>query len=83
MTMTKAAIIAGCDALMIEVHPNPNQALSDGPQSLTPRGFKDLMQDVSFISNAIGRLNQPLIYTNDFRNLEKQEFASTISYIPG
>ncbi len=54
-TMTKAAIAAGCDALMIEVHPNPSQALSDAPQSLTPRGFEELMQDVVMLGKVFGR----------------------------
>jgi 3-deoxy-7-phosphoheptulonate synthase len=41
--MAKAAIAAGADSLMIEVHPNPAQALSDGPQSLKPEQYKELM----------------------------------------
>lgn len=42
--MAKAAVAAGADALMIEVHPNPAKALSDGAQSLTPDQFDELMQ---------------------------------------
>ncbi|WKT81283.1 3-deoxy-7-phosphoheptulonate synthase [Thermosynechococcus sp. PP45] len=42
--MAKAAVAAGADALMIEVHPNPAKALSDGAQSLTPAQFDELMQ---------------------------------------
>lgn len=42
--MAKAAVAAGTDALMIEVHPNPAKALSDGAQSLTPDQFDELMQ---------------------------------------
>ena len=53
--MAKAAIAAGTDSLMIEVHPNPAKALSDGPQSLTFKGFEDLMQELSVIGKAVGR----------------------------
>lgn len=45
-TMAKAAIVAGTDALMLETHPNPAQALSDGPQSLTLPEFQQLMQEL-------------------------------------
>lgn len=48
--MAYAAIAAGADGLMIEVHPNPAKALSDGPQSLTPENYKELMQGVFKLS---------------------------------
>jgi len=41
-----AALAAGADGLMIEVHQNPDQALSDGPQSLTPELFAQVIQEV-------------------------------------
>ncbi len=47
--MAMAAIAAGTDALMIEVHPNPAKALSDGPQSLTPEKFDRLVQEMSLL----------------------------------
>ena len=53
--MAKAAIAAGADALMIEVHPNPAKALSDGPQSLTPQGYAELMQEIDLVSQVIDR----------------------------
>lgn len=53
--MAMAAIAAGTDSLMIEVHPNPKKALSDGPQSLTPERFDRLMQELSVIGKATGR----------------------------
>lgn len=53
--MAKAAIAAGTDSLMIEVHPNPAKALSDGPQSLTPERFDRLMQELIIIGKAVGR----------------------------
>jgi 3-deoxy-7-phosphoheptulonate synthase len=48
--MSLAAVAAGADGLMIEVHPNPENALSDGPQSLNPEEFDDLMRDVTKIA---------------------------------
>ncbi|MGA7932530.1 MAG: 3-deoxy-7-phosphoheptulonate synthase [Kovacikia sp.] len=59
--MAMAAIAAGADSLMIEVHPNPSKALSDGPQSLTPERFDALMQELAVIGKAMGRwATQPL-----------------------
>ncbi|MGK7924791.1 MAG: 3-deoxy-7-phosphoheptulonate synthase [Spirulina sp.] len=57
--MAKAAIAAGADSLMIEVHPNPAKALSDGPQSLTPERFDTLMKELSVIGKAVERWPQP------------------------
>jgi 3-deoxy-7-phosphoheptulonate synthase len=54
-SMAKAAIAAGTDSLMIEVHPNPAKALSDGPQSLTPTQFDQLMKELSVMGHAVGR----------------------------
>lgn len=56
--MAKAAIAAGTDALMIEVHPTPQKALSDGPQSLTPEKFDRLMAELAVIGKALGRWPQ-------------------------
>lgn len=53
--MAKAAIAAGADSLMIEVHPNPAKALSDGPQSLTPDRFDRLVQEMAVIAKAVDR----------------------------
>ncbi|MBW4576002.1 MAG: 3-deoxy-7-phosphoheptulonate synthase [Aphanothece sp. CMT-3BRIN-NPC111] len=57
--MAMAAIAAGTDSLMIEVHPNPAKALSDGPQSLTPDRFDSLVQELAVIGKAVGRWPQP------------------------
>lgn len=54
-SLAKAAIAAGADGLLIEIHPQPEKALSDGPQSLNFFGFKTLMVDLKLISEAIGR----------------------------
>lgn len=51
--MAMAAIGAGCDALMIEVHPNPSEALSDGPQSLTPENFAQLVKRARLMKQAL------------------------------
>lgn len=54
-TLAKAAIAAGADGLLIEVHPNPQEALVDGLQSLTPARFERLMQELKPIAEAVGR----------------------------
>jgi len=51
-----AAIAAGADGLIVEVHPCPEQALSDGDQSLTPAGFAELMRRLRAFADAAGRL---------------------------
>jgi 3-deoxy-7-phosphoheptulonate synthase len=53
--MAYAAIAAGADGLMIEVHPKPEQALSDGPQSLRPAEFREMMDGLKRIASAVGR----------------------------
>ncbi len=53
--MARAAIAAGADALMIEVHPHPEIALSDGNQSLTPADFQALMANLGDIAKAVDR----------------------------
>jgi 3-deoxy-7-phosphoheptulonate synthase len=53
--MTKAAVAAGADALIIEVHTNPEEAASDGEQSLKPDEFAKLMQELKPIAQAVGR----------------------------
>jgi 3-deoxy-7-phosphoheptulonate synthase len=53
--MARAAIAAGTDALMIEVHSNPEEALSDGEQSLKPGKFSSLMKDLRKVAKAVER----------------------------
>lgn len=53
--MARAAIAAGADGLLVEMHPNPERALSDGAQSLYPEQFERMMRDVSAIADVIGR----------------------------
>lgn len=54
-SMALAAIAGGADGLMIEVHPNPPEALSDGAQSLYPHQFEKVMRDVAAIAPVVGR----------------------------
>ena len=53
--MARAAIAAGADGLIIEVHPHPEVALSDGDQSLTPENFQKTMEKVRDIARFMGR----------------------------
>lgn len=53
--LSKAAIAAGCDGLMIEVHHKPEEAFSDGAQSLVPDNFGKLMKDLNAVAKAVGR----------------------------
>jgi 3-deoxy-7-phosphoheptulonate synthase len=53
--MARAAVAAGADGLMIEVHPRPEEALSDGAQQLKPERFAELMQSLEPIAEAVGR----------------------------
>ena len=53
--LARAAVAAGADGLLVEVHPNPDQALSDGAQSLYPAQFVQMMREVRLIAEAIGR----------------------------
>jgi 3-deoxy-7-phosphoheptulonate synthase len=59
--MARAAVAAGADGLMIEVHPDPDHAMSDGAQSLYPEQFEELMGQVRVIAEAIGRALVPAL----------------------
>ncbi len=54
-SLAKAAIAAGADSLMIEVHPDPQKALSDGAQQLTPEQFEDLVLELRDIAAVLGK----------------------------
>ena len=59
--MARAAIAAGADGLIVEVHPDPPLAMSDGAQSLYPAQFQELMEQIRVIARAIGRdITRPL-----------------------
>jgi 3-deoxy-7-phosphoheptulonate synthase len=53
--MARASIAAGTDGLLIEVHPRPKEAKSDGPQSLTPKDFLNLMKGLGPLAKAVGK----------------------------
>lgn len=53
--MSMAAIAAGADGIVVEVHPDPKHALSDGPQSLTPEDFKDLCDNIGKLAPIVNR----------------------------
>ncbi|MFZ0517164.1 MAG: 3-deoxy-7-phosphoheptulonate synthase [Acidobacteriaceae bacterium] len=53
--MARASVAAGCDGLLMEVHPNPDKAVSDGAQSLFPQQFEKLMDELRIIATAVGR----------------------------
>ena len=53
--MARAAVAAGADGLMVEVHPDPDHALSDGAQSLRPEQFEHLMDQLRKIAPAVDR----------------------------
>ncbi len=53
--MARAAVAAGADGLIIEMHPNPVEALCDGPQSLTPDNFTEMMADLRRMAEVMGR----------------------------
>lgn len=54
-SLSKAAVASGADGLLIEMHPNPEEAMSDGPQSLTPEQFMTLAQDLELVAQSVGR----------------------------
>jgi len=54
-SMARAAVAAGTDGLLVEVHQDPERALSDGAQSLYPEQFKQLMDEARMIAPAVGR----------------------------
>ena len=55
LPMARAAVAAGADGLLVEVHPDPDHAISDGAQTLRPDQFRDMMKQCAAIASAIGR----------------------------
>lgn len=55
LPLALAGVAAGAHGVMVEVHPNPEQALSDGPQQLVPEDFKDLVDRIRIVAQAVGR----------------------------
>jgi 3-deoxy-7-phosphoheptulonate synthase len=52
--MARAAVAAGADGLIVEIHPDPEKALSDGFQALTPAAFRQLMADCRRVAEVVG-----------------------------
>jgi len=62
--LSRAAVAVGADGLMVEVHNDPDRALSDGPQSLFPDQFDHLMEEVRQIANVVGRtMTSPAVHS--------------------
>src|SRR5947209_19442923 len=55
LPMTRAAVAAGADGLLVEVHPDPDRAASDGAQTLRPDQFTEMMSQVRAVAAAVGR----------------------------
>ncbi len=55
LPMARAAVAAGADGLIVEVHPDPDHAMSDGAQTLTPAQFVEMMRQVQAVAAAVGR----------------------------
>jgi 3-deoxy-7-phosphoheptulonate synthase len=55
LPMARAAIAGGADGVLVEVHDQPEKALSDGPQSIYPRQFDQMMNDLEAIAPIVGR----------------------------
>jgi 3-deoxy-7-phosphoheptulonate synthase len=53
--LARAAVAAGADGLLVEMHPDPDHALSDGAQSLLPEQFEELTKQLRAIASVIGR----------------------------
>ncbi len=63
--MSRAAVAVGADGLLVEVHPEPEEALSDGPQSLKPEKFDAMMHEVRAVAQAIGRSIAPPLHPGE------------------
>lgn len=61
LPMSRAAIAAGADGVLIEVHHKPEEALSDGPQALLPESFAEVVRQVDAIAQVLGRTLQPAL----------------------
>jgi 3-deoxy-7-phosphoheptulonate synthase len=70
-----AAIAAGADGLTVEVHPRPDEALSDGPQSLYPEQFEKLMRDIEALAPVVGK---ELLRTPRAQNIELADYAASV-----
>lgn len=80
--MARAAVAAGADALMIEVHNDPDNALSDGPQSLYPEQFGQLTRDIYVIAPVVGKqLDFDYLKKSEIINTDKKGNSNTAAFI--
>ena len=80
----KAAVAAGADGLIIEVHPQPDEAWSDGRQSLKPARFAQLVRESAAVAQAVGRTmghQQGLAYMNG--SGRREELAERVKEVGG
>ncbi len=68
-TMARAAVAAGADGLIVEIHPHPEKALSDGYQALTPAAFQQMMRDCRKVAEAVN-----LMMNNEFHLIHHSSF---------
>src|SRR5215212_3372467 len=80
--MARAALAAGADGLLIEMHPNPDRALSDGAQSLYPEQFTTLVEELRAVAVAIGRRVTPTV-DNDKMSTDKVLSSGTTTQVAG
>lgn len=64
-SMSRGAVAVGADGLLVEVHYDPDQAMSDGTQSLRPEGFEAMMREVGAVAEAVGRTLAHPAYARD------------------
>ncbi len=69
VSLALASIAAGADGLIVEVHPDPDKAMSDGAQSLKPEQFRVLMDEMAVVSQAVGRTVERSVNTNGARRV--------------
>ena len=80
--MARAALAAGADGLLIEMHPNPDRALSDGAQSLYPEQFTTLVEELRAVAVAIGRRVTPAV-NNDKMPADRVLASGTTTRVAG
>ena len=80
--MARAALAAGADGLLIEMHPNPDRALSDGAQSLYPEQFTTLVEELRAVAVAIGRRVTPAV-NNDKLPADRVLASGTTTRVAG
>jgi 3-deoxy-7-phosphoheptulonate synthase len=81
--MARAAVAAGADGVIVEMHPNPDRALSDGAQSLQPDQFRVLVEELRAVAKAIGRRVSPSHVDGEPREPERILSSGTAHRVAG